>query len=159
ILNREPPRPSALRPGLDAALEALCLRAMARRPEDRFPDAAAFADALRGWLRSADATVAVGPAAPAPVAASPAPAAPSATLPAPTPRPPSRRRLALAAAALAAVVVAAVVFWPRRGPPPQPAAAKELPEAERAWRADAERGSAIAQSNLAFAYFNGSHGV
>jgi hypothetical protein len=31
-------------------MDALCLRAMARKPEERFPTAAALADALTAWL-------------------------------------------------------------------------------------------------------------
>jgi serine/threonine protein kinase len=42
----EPRPPSALRPGLDPRLEAACLRALAKRPADRWPTMAAFADAL-----------------------------------------------------------------------------------------------------------------
>ena len=49
LLSETPPPPSQLRPDLDPALEAVILRAMARRPEDRFPDARTFADALRRW--------------------------------------------------------------------------------------------------------------
>ncbi|CAN5612328.1 hypothetical protein BH23PLA1_BH23PLA1_38660 [soil metagenome] len=35
IQTATPPRPSELRPGLDRRLEAICLKAMARNPEDR----------------------------------------------------------------------------------------------------------------------------
>jgi type VI secretion system protein ImpC len=50
IQTEAPPPPSQLRPDLDLALEAMVLRAMARRPEDRYPDARAFADDLQRWL-------------------------------------------------------------------------------------------------------------
>ncbi|MGE0706753.1 MAG: protein kinase [Planctomycetota bacterium] len=47
-----PPRsPSAWRPGLDRALEAICLRCLAQEPADRYPDALTVAAALEGWLR------------------------------------------------------------------------------------------------------------
>jgi serine/threonine protein kinase len=46
ILHGEAPKPSSLNPKLDPALDALCLRAMAREPRDRYPTMAAFADAL-----------------------------------------------------------------------------------------------------------------
>jgi serine/threonine protein kinase len=49
IVYETPPPPSAFRPGLDPALEAIVVRAMARRPEDRFPTAQALAEALRQW--------------------------------------------------------------------------------------------------------------
>jgi hypothetical protein len=45
----DPPAPRSLRPDLDPALESLVLRAMARRPEERFT-AAEMAAALRSWL-------------------------------------------------------------------------------------------------------------
>jgi formylglycine-generating enzyme required for sulfatase activity len=53
VVHGEVPPPSSLRPGLDPALEAICLRALAKEPAARFPSAAAFAEALRGWLAKA----------------------------------------------------------------------------------------------------------
>jgi len=47
--NETPPPPSQLRPDVDADLEQICLTAMARRPEDRYPTMAAFAAALEGY--------------------------------------------------------------------------------------------------------------
>jgi serine/threonine protein kinase len=53
---------SAWRPGLDPALEAICTKATAKRPEDRYPSCSALADALRAWrTRSADTPVIAGP--------------------------------------------------------------------------------------------------
>ena len=49
-LERPPPALSALRAGLDPALEAIVLRGLRLAPEERFPDAAALAAALEGWL-------------------------------------------------------------------------------------------------------------
>ena len=49
ILSEAPRPPSHFRPALDRGLEAVILRAMARRPEDRFPNGLAFAEALRRW--------------------------------------------------------------------------------------------------------------
>jgi serine/threonine protein kinase/WD40 repeat protein len=46
VLHTAPPPPSRFRPGLDPALEAIVLKAMARQPEDRYGSAAAFAEAL-----------------------------------------------------------------------------------------------------------------
>ncbi|WP_158743537.1 serine/threonine-protein kinase [Acidisphaera sp. L21] len=47
VLNTTPPLPSELSVSVPPWLDPVVARAMARRPEDRFPDAAAFADALR----------------------------------------------------------------------------------------------------------------
>jgi hypothetical protein len=51
ILAGEPARPSAARPDLDPALEAVCVKAMAKRPEDRFGSMQAFAAALARFLK------------------------------------------------------------------------------------------------------------
>jgi serine/threonine protein kinase len=48
-----PPRPSTVRRGLDARLDALVLKAMAKKPRDRYPSARAFADALGIYLNAA----------------------------------------------------------------------------------------------------------
>ncbi|MBV8878319.1 MAG: serine/threonine protein kinase, partial [Planctomycetaceae bacterium] len=49
------PAPSAASPAWAAssenkAIEAICMQALAKSPDDRFPDALAFADQLSGWL-------------------------------------------------------------------------------------------------------------
>ena len=44
------PRPSQLDPALDKALEAVCLKAMATVPEDRYPTPRALADDLDRWM-------------------------------------------------------------------------------------------------------------
>jgi serine/threonine protein kinase len=49
VINTPPPKPSEFRAGLDPQLEAICLRALAKKPEERFADCRAFADALRSW--------------------------------------------------------------------------------------------------------------
>ncbi len=70
VLVKVPEPPSVLRPGLDAAIDALCLKALAKRPEERFSSASAFAAALDRYLRPAPAGVptpaTTAPAAPAP---------------------------------------------------------------------------------------------
>lgn len=50
-LVADPLPPSRLRPEVDAALDALVLRCLARAPRDRVPTAAALAEALRGLRR------------------------------------------------------------------------------------------------------------
>ena len=50
VQHVEPPRPSQFRPGLDPALEAICLKAMAKRPEHRHASMAELAAALEQYL-------------------------------------------------------------------------------------------------------------
>ena len=51
IAHDRPPPPSQFRADLDPALEAIVLKALAQRPEDRFASAGQFSEALEGWLR------------------------------------------------------------------------------------------------------------
>ena len=48
LVNEAPPAPRKLVPGVPPELDALCLRALSKRPADRPPSAAAFADELEG---------------------------------------------------------------------------------------------------------------
>ncbi|MBI1916500.1 MAG: SUMF1/EgtB/PvdO family nonheme iron enzyme [Planctomycetes bacterium] len=48
--GKVPEPPSTLWPGLDARLDAICLKALAKKPEERFPDTAAFVAALEAFL-------------------------------------------------------------------------------------------------------------
>ncbi len=70
VLMDEPPRPSALRPGLEPELEAICLKAMAKKIEDRYASmaelAAALTDALRARPAGAQPTTAPLPQPTAP---------------------------------------------------------------------------------------------
>jgi type VI secretion system protein ImpC len=133
VLLDDPAPPSQHRPDLDPGLEAVVLRAMARRPEDRFLDARAFTDALRRWEEGAPA-----PAAPPEPAAAPPGKAPVSgrDLPAPRRR---GRRLAVAAAAVAVLLGASIplAYWattrhPERAPAPSPPPPDEKPVNERA---------------------------
>ena len=47
----DPPPPSTRRPGLDPRLDAVCLRALAKKPDQRWPSMRDFADALTALLR------------------------------------------------------------------------------------------------------------
>ena len=47
-----PPPPSTHRPNLNRRLEAICLKAMAKRPEDRYASMAELAAALGDYLRA-----------------------------------------------------------------------------------------------------------
>jgi tRNA A-37 threonylcarbamoyl transferase component Bud32 len=61
ILHVPAPLPSTQKPGIDPALESLCMKAMAKDPKDRFPSMKAFAEALADYLkRSPDGTVRAG---------------------------------------------------------------------------------------------------
>jgi serine/threonine protein kinase len=55
VIERLPPRPGAVVPGVPPALEAVVMRALARAPEERFPTAEAFARALEPLGVAADA--------------------------------------------------------------------------------------------------------
>jgi serine/threonine protein kinase len=52
VLFKDPKPPSVHRPELDSALETICLRAMAKKPEDRPETMAELAKALGRYLRS-----------------------------------------------------------------------------------------------------------
>jgi tetratricopeptide (TPR) repeat protein len=73
VRHSEPPPPSHWLPGLDPKLEAVCLRAMARSAQERFPSMAALAEALVEWSRPAAGgpppAPPPGPSLPVPVAA------------------------------------------------------------------------------------------
>ena len=113
-LNTEPPWPSQLSVTAPPAFDTVVKRAMAKRPEDRFPSATAFAEAIRAAVSAPPVPVApvesedeatmvssapvVRPVAPAPPP--PPPPQPS-VISAPAPR----SKLPLIAAAAAVVVV------------------------------------------------------
>jgi serine/threonine-protein kinase len=121
-LNTEPPAPSAISVTSPVGLDAVVAKAMAKRPEQRFADAAAFAAALRAGLTApaledSEATMVAVPAKrpPAPEVA-PSPAAP-----------PSRGRLGLLAGlglAALAVTGAAAFLVLRPAKPPTTALAQ-----------------------------------
>jgi eukaryotic-like serine/threonine-protein kinase len=62
-LRVDPVPPSRLAPHVPPALDALVMRALARRPEDRYASAIAFGDALRTWRVERLGTTPDGPAA------------------------------------------------------------------------------------------------
>ncbi len=51
VVENAPPRPCRLVPSLSRDLESICLKALAKRPDDRYPSAAALARDLRAYLR------------------------------------------------------------------------------------------------------------
>jgi serine/threonine protein kinase len=52
LQDERPPAPSSLRPGLPADLDALCLAALEKDPEERLPSTAAFLEGLRAEATS-----------------------------------------------------------------------------------------------------------
>ncbi len=124
VLNTDPPRPSDLSVTAPHAFDAVVARAMAKRPDARFPNAAAFAAALRQAMEgggepavaaaraagegdATEATLVMSSAAG--IALGNAPLTPPAAVPAPSPGPepkPSQGGRALLLGGIAAVVVA-----------------------------------------------------
>jgi WD40 repeat protein len=49
-INQEPPAPRSVKPQIPADLETVCLKAMAKRPQDRYADCQELANDLRRWL-------------------------------------------------------------------------------------------------------------
>jgi class 3 adenylate cyclase/predicted Ser/Thr protein kinase/uncharacterized protein HemY len=77
IATDDPTPPSRLRAGLDPAFEAVCLRALAKKPEQRFASMAEFAGALETYLATPTKSTVAAAAARAPAdQPRPAPATP-----------------------------------------------------------------------------------
>jgi len=104
-LNEDPPRPSALGHPIPVGLEAILMRGLSRDAADRFPDAGAFAEALRVWRRAPDAVPPIPVAGPPPAAATPSGGEPTVYVPPRVTRPADR---------------VPVAPPPRRAPPYEP---------------------------------------
>ena len=57
LLVDDPPPPSNHRPDIDDRIEAICLKAIAKKPADRYASMAEFAADLANYLKSTDRTV------------------------------------------------------------------------------------------------------
>lgn len=139
VLNVEPPAPSELSASVPRAFDAVVQRAMAKRRDDRFPDAAAFAEAIRAAAAApaggheenehdAEATMVTAPGArpPRPAAPTPRPAIAAAGAGAVAAAAPTRGRAPLfisAAVALVIVVGGGTWFLLQKSEPPMPAPA------------------------------------
>ncbi len=95
-LNEDAPRPTEIGHPIPPGLEAILMRGLAREPADRFPDAGAFAEALRVWRRNPDAgpAVAGGAAAVAGTATTPRGGEPTVYVPPRVTRPADRQPVA-----------------------------------------------------------------
>jgi eukaryotic-like serine/threonine-protein kinase len=80
-LNEDPPTPTSIGHPVAPGLEAIVMRALAREPADRFPDAGALAEALRVWRRDPDAILPGAAAAAGVAAATPAAGEPTVYIP------------------------------------------------------------------------------
>jgi hypothetical protein len=138
-LNAPRPKLSERSPGLPAALDPVIERALAKRPEDRYPSAGDLARAARAALEGSPVTqperlVAAGDAAPLDGSTV------SASIPPGIRRRPRVGALALAAAAAVALTTGALtVSRPgadqraaRTGPTPSPTAVSARPRPEQA---------------------------
>jgi serine/threonine protein kinase len=124
VLNTDPPAPSQLASTAPAALDAVVRKAMAKRPEDRYASATAFADALRAALAApAKAPAAVaedddGATLVRPATPRPAPPAPPSS---PPPAAAKSKAPLFAGVGIAALLVlgGAGWFFTRATPPPE----------------------------------------
>ncbi len=125
ILHRDPPPPSTLNPDVPPELDQVVMRALAKDPEARFPNAREMGRALVPVRRMLKDRETLGPARLAPGArASAAPAAAAHGPAAERVRRPARRTVLAVLAVLAAALAAGtVLFFGRSAPHPQVALA------------------------------------
>lgn len=138
VLSEPPTPPSRHRPEIDAKIEAICLKAMAKEPAQRYPSMADFAAALGQYLHHAEPLSLADTQTYAPVAMQPAVAPAS-----------SKRRWALGIGAVLVLLSAGIGFALFRNARPteanRPVEGASAAEAEVAyiWPAEALRTSKV----------------
>jgi serine/threonine protein kinase len=134
-ISETPPPPSSVVPELPSHVERAVLKAMAKEPDQRWPTASYFIQALRGHVDVEKVqTVSLHPHTPSPLGAGATP------LPTPTPAPGrSRRPRWLALAALAVALLILTVLVPTLGRAPGPAPEAAAPPSARALLSAVER--------------------
>ncbi|MEU0502569.1 serine/threonine-protein kinase [Nocardia sp. NPDC005998] len=133
-LNEPPPRASRGNPSVPAAFDAVIAKAMAKRPEDRYPSCGALATAATAALLPALDTTVVAPA--------------------PASRGPDRRRLLLGAVVVAIAVVAVVVSTVHRIGRDQPVTSAASGPSTSVDRATAASAAAWSPHATVFAAFS-----
>jgi serine/threonine-protein kinase len=121
VLNTDPPLPSRLAVTSPVAMDAVVHRAMSKRPEDRFPSASAFAEAIAAAVAAPSAPARSGPEAEATVVSGPGRPAPAAAAAHAAPRSVTRRSpfpLLIAAVVAGIAVLATGGWWFMRHPTP-----------------------------------------
>lgn len=114
IVNEPPPAPSAINSALPKAVDGVIAKALAKSPDDRYANCAAFAHELELAISSPEAE-----AAPKPETAAPQISTPVATQ---ASAPKQQRGAYLAAAALAVIAGVGYLVWPK---PPAPSPQKQ----------------------------------
>jgi eukaryotic-like serine/threonine-protein kinase len=111
-VNDEPTRPRLLNPSVDSRLEAICLKAMRKRPEDRHASARELRTELRALVGHDDVSAGAGDIAQGPLA--------TGSLLQQIEGRPRRAGLVVAAVVVAACAGAVAIMFPRIGAPPPP---------------------------------------
>jgi serine/threonine protein kinase len=61
VVEDAAPPPSSVRPDIEPELDAICLRALAKSPQERYPSALAMAEALEAWAKGSGGGAASAP--------------------------------------------------------------------------------------------------
>ncbi len=128
VVNEPAPPPSSMQPHIPVAIDAVLARALAKKPDARFPDAAAFADALQAALL-----------APAPAPMPTAQPAASRAHEAAAPRRHSRLLIGMLIATILLAGGASGAYWWRQNAAQPPPAQPQTPQQDTIQQAAARR--------------------